>query len=115
MAGRKLTSDDRVYVHADLYEAGRTEDGTPYTADVYYIVVESKDGKRLAHTKRWWTADKETSPDGFDFFGDLRKEMKAAAEAVVERIKEVGSINFDHWEEIQPAYGSDYYCQVHGF
>lgn len=110
---RTLTPEDRVYINVDLYDAGTTEDGTPFTAEVYQVFIERLDGHRIALTsKTWWTAPSEVSPDGFNFFGDLREEMKAEAEAVVNRIEDKGVINLDHWEEVYPAYGSAYYCEV---
>lgn len=110
MNTQNLAADDKVFVRADLYDAGITEDGSPYTAEVYSIVVESRDGfRRVLTSKSWFTAPGDTSPDGFMFFGDLRKEMKAEAEAVVKRIQDKGIIDLDYWMEIQPRYGSDYY------
>ena len=112
MATRTLTPEDKVFVWADLYDAGVTEDGTHYSADVYYIIIERLDGHRIAHNKRWFTAPGSVSPDGFMFFGDLREEMKAEAEAVVSHIENKGVIDLDYWDEIDPRYGSDYYCEV---
>ena len=103
-----------IKIQADLYVAGRTEDGSEYTADCYYVVAERKDGKRLAHHCQWDGAVKETSPDGFDFFADVRDKARDKARRLVSLIKNDGFINDDYWTTMSPSYGSEYYCKVNG-
>ncbi len=38
-----------VEIVCDLYHAGMTEDGSPYHAESYYLVIRDIKGKRLAH------------------------------------------------------------------
>ena len=106
----------RVSVACDLYLAGRTEDGEDYHAESYYVVVERLDGHRLAHFKTFPGCIRHEDQDcGYVGFQDVREEAKADADNLVAAIEDVGSINDDHWAEVDPAYGSAYYCIMNGF
>lgn len=115
-------NDADVMVVTDLYLAGKTEDGEDYNAECYYVVVERRDGKRLAHSTVWngcETGDTPSCPEEGDaggdaYFADIRKEAKAEAETLALRVEEVGVIDDAHWVELEPSYGSEYYCKVNG-
>jgi hypothetical protein len=108
--------DCLVNIHTDLYRAGYTEDGTEYSAECYYIVVERADGKRLAHPAIFKGCEVvENGEDGFFCFIDKRKEAFKLAETLLHRIDCFGSINESLWNETEPAYGSPYFCKVKGF
>ncbi len=102
-----------VSVECDLYVAGKDEFGNDYTAESYYVVVNRPDGHRMAHNMSWDGCETGVTEDGFTGFGDIRKEAKAHADKLADRIEEVGVIDDDNWMEIAPSYGSDYYCEVH--
>ena len=108
-------TEARVEVVCDLYLAGKDEFGHDYNAECYSIVITRLDGHRMAHDITWYGCETGTTEDGFTGFGDVRKEAKANADALVTRIEEAGIVDDAHWAEIDPAYGSDYYCEVYNF
>ncbi len=101
----------RVEVDTDLYVAGRTEDGSEFTAEVYRVSVVQPNGKRWVHNVTFEGAVKEMSPDGFDFFGDVRKSARKSADYLARRVSGRGYIDTNCWGEGRPVYGSDYYCE----
>jgi len=98
-----------VSVETELYEAGTTEDGTPFIAELYLVVVQNLDGSRWVHRHHFLGAEEEVSEDGFSFFGDIREEALAKANALARRVGIAGEINLDHWVEFYPLYGSPAY------
>lgn len=111
---REITPEDKVYVRKDLYLAGNTEEGHPFEAEGFYVVVERLDGHRIAHNfffegAKW---EEQYDPEYGDIstWADIREEAQAKAEEVVRNILAYGKLNLDHWVEIDPAYGSAYYC-----
>jgi hypothetical protein len=100
---------------SDLYEAGRQEDGVPYISERYFAELTNENGRRWRHN----FAVSGAINLGYDeygegpFFADNRKEAEAKVENLVARIAahlaKGGSINFDHWYEVRPAFGSDEY------
>lgn len=99
----------KVGVYSDLYVAGRTEDGSDYTAEVYMVEAVRPDGRRMVHEVCFEGAVKETSPDGFDFFGDVRKSARKSADILAGNVRKRGYIDDTHWNEGRPVYGSEYY------
>lgn len=111
-----LTKDYRVYVACDLVSMGVDEFGTPYDAESYYVVVERADGKRLAHHYDFCGCVRhEDHEAGYVGFEDVRKDAKAQADILADRIIDAGYINEDHWFEMEASYGSEYYCNLHNF
>ena len=56
---------------SDLYQAGRTEDGDAYTAEVYYVMAEDEDGNRWQHFAAFPGCEVSVDPeDGFQVFGE---------------------------------------------
>lgn len=104
-----MTTFDTVSVVTDLYQAGITEDGTPFIAEVYLVVAEKEDGTRWAHSHTFPGAEVGVSEDGFSFFDDVREDAKDQAEALAARVEEAGEINLLHWSPTYPAYGSPAY------
>ncbi len=122
MAKRIITEEDSVYVDCDFYNAGMTEDGEDFVAESYFVVVQRLDGHRLAHAKVFLGCeagiiddDDEGQFNGLPYFGDVRKEAKEAADNLVARIMEVGTIDTDHWFVAEPSYGAEAYCSKYGF
>ena len=102
-------------VASDLYHAGNQDDGRPFIAEVYYVVVENGRGRRFAHKARF----KGTAPRFCDetgegpFFPDLRGEAfdKAAAlgNRVAAALRAGRKLDPFQWTEIDPAYASEEY------
>jgi hypothetical protein len=111
-----MTSKYIAYVISDLYDAGRDMDGQCYIADCYYVVAEDEHtGRRFAHDHRFFGAKLCVDDDGEYGYEDIRKEQSAKADALCDKINarlkkyafEISMLNLAHWEEIDPAYGSD--------
>ena len=119
MEVRRINAEDKVYVRCEHYPAGRTEDGDEYEAQGFVAIIERPDGQRLAHFKlyegvnRISVDDPECGP--YTFFSDIRKQAKFEANKLVDNIKKVGVVNLKYWGEVDPAYGSDYYCYTRKF
>jgi hypothetical protein len=101
-------------VASDLYQAGLTEDGRPFIAENYYVVIENAAGRRFAHNVFFNGAVVHFDDEEFcHYFEDVREEAKAKAEALCDRVSSAlasgRSINLDLWVEVDPAYGSDEY------
>jgi len=105
----KIGTTTEVRVESEIYVAGQDEFGTDFTAESYHVGVFFLDGSSLRHKVNYDGAEVETSPDGFDFFGDVREEAKAAAEQLATRVQAAGAINPDHWYEGRTVYGTPAY------
>ena len=106
----------KVYIHTDLYHAGITEDGEPFHAEQYCLVLETAQGKRLAHYKSFKGCvhheDHETGCIGFE---DIRKEAYASAQALLNRVLSVGYISINYWTEVDPVYGSPRFQELNSW
>lgn len=100
-----------ISVQSDLYEAGITEDGSRFTAETYFIQARREDGLVMTHFLNFDGAEKVQTEDGFDFFGDVRKEAYRQAKILRDRIIRNGIIDDTHWSK-SASYGSEYYCRV---
>lgn len=85
----------------DLYSPGLSEDGTEYTAEVYSLVREFKDGTRSIFCESFFSAEK-WDHEGSWGYADVRKEAHDAAEARLEEVKDTD----EGWTESEPAYGT---------
>ena len=98
---------------SDLYEAGRTNDGTQFSAEGFYVVVENGAGRRWASYEYFKGAEVVVDEEGFVFFPDVREEASAAAEALAAATIEVlaagRKLSLEDWYQIDPAYGSRAY------
>jgi hypothetical protein len=103
-----------VDINVDLFNAGRTEDGFDFTADVYQVFARKSDGTTYLHERLFFSTDREATDDGV-FFPDGRKKQLKLAQDLCAAVKKVGWINLDFWEEAEPGYGSDAYCKKYGF
>lgn len=98
-----------VEVVSDVYVAGRTEDGVPYTAEVYFVTAVAPDGRRWNHFKRFHGCAVHLDEEGFQQFEDIREPAKAAAERVEARVLAAREIDLAYWSETYPVYGSEAY------
>ncbi len=99
---------------SDLYEAGRTEDGEMFVAEVYFVQLEQVDGRRWRHESFARGATREVDPEtGWEYFGDVREEARAKMTRLADRVNAAlesgGSVNWNLWYEVEPAYGSPVY------
>lgn len=104
---------------SDLFNYGMTEDGEAFIAERYYILAESDNGQRWAHTARFDAVKKIEGGedcDGMVFFEDHRQEASDKAEALAERIRLFlnagGKLDPLHWIETDPRYGSNAYATL---
>ena len=98
-------------VVSDLYEAGKKDDGSSYSAEVYYVLAEDDNGIRWKHSVAFRGCevchDEET---GERYFTDVREAAKAKATHLLARIQTAErDINFDYWIPTYPVYGSPAY------
>lgn len=97
---------------SDLYEAGLACDGHPFTAECYFIELTRPDGRRWRLNKAWFTAKQvEDYEHGEVYWADLREEKKLEALEIIDRIQHIGQVNLEHWSEVQPSYGSEFYAR----
>lgn len=102
------------YVASDLFDAGRTEDGTPFIAEVYFVEMENAAGRRFRHDATFSGVEVMVDEyEGGTYFADRREEAKAKVERLAVRInaalKDGTGVDLSFWEEVDPAYGSDEY------
>jgi hypothetical protein len=102
------------YPDSILCEAGKSCDGHPFVAEVFFVVVESEDGRRLRHQASFAGAERVVCEEtGDPYFVSLRSEALAKAEHLASRVNtalESGiSLNHAHWREVEPVYLSDAY------
>ena len=99
-----------ISVASDLYNAGNGDDGYPFIAELYYVVLQYEDGRTFRHNAVFLGdelgVDEE---DGMTYHCDVRVEAEAKAERLAERVRQAGKVDFQHWEEVDPAYGSEAY------
>ena len=98
----------QVEVGSNLYNAGITEDGEAFIAECYFVAIQYADGSRFQHQVTFPGA--QYSEDEFGFgYEDIRDSAKAKAEQLAHSVRQAAGINFQYWEEVDPAYGSDAY------
>lgn len=103
------------YVASDLYQAGRRfDDGQPFIAECYYVLIENEAGRRFHHEAVFKGAARKVCEEtGEYWFADLRQEAEAKAERLAARVNAalaVGiALDSSRWYEVDPAYGSDAY------
>jgi hypothetical protein len=99
-----------ISVASDLYDAGRDDDGYPFIAELYYVVLQYEDGRTFRHNATFLGDELEVDDeDGMVYHNDVRTEALAKAEHLAERVRQAGTVDFQYWEETDPAYGSDAY------
>jgi len=102
------------YITSDLFDAGRTEDGTPFIAEIFYVVMENAAGRRFRHDATFSGVEVLVDEyEGGTYFADRREEATAKAERLAARvnaaIKAGRGVDLALWDEVDPAYGSDEY------
>lgn len=105
-----------VEVGMEFYVAGKTEEGYPYEAERYCACIVDNNGRRWYH-KKWFNGcivHEDVSEYGYNIcFEDVREAATARVEALTKRIEihlaEGKSLDFRHWYEVDPVYGSPAY------
>ena len=102
------------YVRSDLFDAGPRDDGQPFHAERFYVVVENARGTRFRHVASWnGTRCMTCEETGEPYFPDLRPEASAKAERLAERVNQAlacgKGIDWAYWFKIEPVYGSEEY------
>jgi hypothetical protein len=109
-------------IRDDLFALTHPEDGSEFTASVFYVIAEAPDGRRYAHEHRFYSAHVscQVEPDG-EYIGGIasyREKALAKAERFLAKVKAaqvagrfVTPVDREHWYEIEPCYGSEAYCQ----
>lgn len=92
------------------------EEGTPYYGTSYAVIATLPSGRRWVHTQGFLGATRQVDPEFGPFMARDGGEAKAAAYRLADRIKAalVRGAKLDlanHWEETDPAYGSDEYAR----
>ena len=103
-----------IIVTSDLFNAGRTEDGTEFHAERYLVWAGDIDGTRYEHNSCFnGVKVHPNEEDGGSFFEDVREDAIAQAEKLAARVRahiEVGGgLDMQYWREIDPVYGSAAY------
>jgi hypothetical protein len=101
-------------VASDLFNAGRTEDGTPYIAEIFYALIENQAGRRFRHNATFSAVEVIVDEyEGGTYFANRREQAAAKAERLTVRVnaalKAGEALDTGCWEEVDPAYGSDEY------
>lgn len=104
------------YVASDLFELGRNEFNEQITAESFYVVGESVEGYRIQHRNRFPNASRVRTSDpdceqGWYIEPDFNAEDKARLllRRITDHVAAGGTINREHWETVDPAYGSEAY------
>ena len=99
-------------VGSDLYQAGRTEDGQFYIAEVYFVEMENEAGRRFRHIATFNGVEVSVCDySGETYFLDCREEATAKADRLAARVnaalKAGKGVDMALWDQVDPAYGSD--------
>jgi len=105
------------YPNTWLYHAGTDECGTPIHHEGYCTQAEDERGNRWSHDYTFRLSEFIKKAEGDTFKG--RELLELTVEKLCDKMKlhlqNGGKLNPDHWEEDEPCYGSDAYCDAYGF
>ena len=100
-----------------LYFAGTDECGSEIHHEAYCVSAEDEKGYRWVHDYTFKLSDFIKKAEG-DIF-KAREILELVVEKLCDKMKlhlqNGGKLNADHWEESEPCYGSDAYCDANGF
>lgn len=105
-------------VRDDLVKVGVSEDGEDELGLVYYVIARGPDGRQWAHNRSFLNKQKRYDPeDGVYFYrddeGKASRQVAHLLSQITEAVAHGGQPNFAaHWNEIDPAYGSDAYQEL---
>lgn len=94
-----------VDVQSEVYHGrGTDEDGYPLEQMVFYVVATFRSGRRFAHDKGFNT---ETLP--LEVARARAQHLAARIELARVEGRWEGPVDNDHWNEMYPEYGSEWY------
>ena len=100
-----------------LYLAGTDECGSELHHEAYCVQAEDERGNRWSHDYTFRLSEFIKKAEGDTFMG--RELLELTVEKLCDKMKlhlqNGGKLNPDHWEEDEPCYGSDAYCDAYGF
>lgn len=107
-----------VGVSFDLYKVGINEDGRDQISHRYFVQIEAPDGSRWVHRETFDGSRADFDDEhGIPFFHDLLAEAEGKADDLANRVRahlaKGGDLNFSHWVEDYPRYGSAAYTPEH--
>lgn len=106
-----------IVVRSDVIHIGRSwEDGEPIEGLYFYILARDAAGNQWVHPRglanselRW---DKEYGIDYVERFEGVEQRQERLAQRIRDHLAAGGKLDFDQWEEIDPAYGSEAYAAL---
>jgi hypothetical protein len=100
-------------VISQLYDAGLTDEGYPFHAEMFVVRLENSRGRRFHHVHGFYGAERSMNADGEVNFGDRRVNAELAAQKLCDKVnkalEEGHKLDKTLWVEVDPAYGSDEY------
>lgn len=95
---------------SDLKDYGRTDDGTPFIGEVFWVQATDAKGNRLDHNMRFDGVKREVDCEtGNIAFIDMRPVAKFQCGRIINKIRRRNFINLANWTEGRPVYGSETY------
>ena len=114
-----ITKSNKLFFGPDtwLYLAGTDECGTPIHHEGYCTQAEDSRGNRWNHNKVFLLSDfiKKAEGDRFKAKEMLEQTMGVLFDKMKKHVENGGKLNEYLWEEDEPCYGSDAYCDAYGF
>jgi hypothetical protein len=103
--------------HTWLYHAGTDECGSPKHFEAYCVQAEDEKGNRWVHDHTFKLVDfiKKAEGDTTKAREILELTMEKFFDKMKLHLQNGGKLNEAHWEEDEPCYGSDAYCEAYGF
>lgn len=97
----------QINIGSELYDAGEG-----FEAERFFVVATTPKGRRFHH-EMIISGASPRNIEGDVFFVDVRAEAKEKLYGLVRRIENHlragGDLDFAHWDEVDPAYGSNEY------
>jgi hypothetical protein len=91
---------------SDVYDAGTNEDGEMMEGLSFYLVATAPNGRRFVHSKRFNSPSRNRLEQAKSDIRYLLARVKVA-QAMGNWAGPVGNA---HWNEVDPAYGSEAYA-----
>ena len=103
--------------HTWLYLAGTDECGSEIHHEAYCVEAEDEKGYRWVHdyTFKFSNFIRKAEGDPTKAREELEHKVNKLITKIKLHLRNGGKLNADHWITTDPAYGSDAYCDMHGF
>ena len=114
-----ITKSNKLFFGPDtwLYLAGTDECGSEIHHEAYCVQAEDERGNRWSHNHTFRLSDfiKKAEGDTTKARDLLEQTMSVLADKMKLHVDNGGKLNEYLWEEDEPCYGSDAYCEAYGF